>query len=66
MGITGFSEAIIAVFPQTELQLCVIHQIRNSLKYVPYKYQKEVMADLKKVYQALTLDEAEFSFEEFK
>ena len=44
----------------------LIHQIRNSMKYVPHKYKKEVMADLKKVYQALTLEEAEFAFEEFK
>lgn len=65
-GLTGFSEPINAVFPRTELQLCVIHQIRNSLRYVPYKYKKEVMADLKKVYQALTIEEAEFAFEEFK
>lgn len=65
-GLTGFSDAINAVFPQTELQLCVIHQIRNSLKYVPYKYKKEVMADLKRIYQALTLEKAEFAFEEFK
>ncbi|MGC7870602.1 IS256 family transposase [Desulfosporosinus sp. SYSU MS00001] len=65
-GLTGFSEAINTVYPKTEIQLCVIHQIRNSLKYVPYKYQKELIADLKKVYQALTLEEAEFAFEEFK
>ena len=65
-GLSGFSEAINTVFPQAEIQLCVIHQIRNSMKYVPYKERKELMADLKKVYQALTLEEAEFSFEEFK
>lgn len=65
-GLSGFSEAINAVFPETEIQLCVIHQIRNSMKYVPYKDRKELMVDLKKVYQALTLEEAEFSFEEFK
>ena len=65
-GLTGFSEAIAAVFPQTEVQLCVIHQIRNSMKYVPYKDRKPLMADLKPVYQALTLDEAELMFEEFK
>lgn len=65
-GLSGFSEAINAVFPRTRIQLCVIHQIRNSMKYVTYKEQKEVMADLKKVYQALTLEEAEFAFEEFK
>lgn len=65
-GLSGFSEAINSVFSQTNIQLCVIHQIRNSMKYVPYKEQKPVMADLKKVYQALTLEEAEFAFEEFK
>lgn len=65
-GLSGFSEAINAVFPETEIQLCVIHQIRNSMKYVPHKYKKEVMADLKKVYQAVTLEEAEFAFEDFK
>jgi len=65
-GLSGFSEAISTVFPKTEIQLCVIHQIRNSLKYVSYKEQKQLMVDLKKVYQALTLEEAEFAFEEFK
>ena len=65
-GLTGFSEAINAVFPRTSIQLCVIHQIRNSMKYVSYKEQKAVMADLKKVYQALTLEEAEFAFETFQ
>jgi putative transposase len=65
-GLSGFSEAISSVFPQTEIQLCVVHQIRNSMRYVSYKEQKQVMADLKKVYQALTLEEAEFAFTEFK
>ena len=65
-GLSGFSEAIQAVFPKTDIQLCVIHQIRNSMKYVSYKEQKALMADLKKVYQALTLEEAEYSFLEFK
>jgi len=65
-GLSGFSEAINTVFPQTEIQLCVIHQIRNSLKYVSYKDQKALMADLKTVYQALTLEEAEMVFTAFK
>ncbi|GAB6158553.1 IS256 family transposase [Desulfotomaculum varum] len=65
-GLSGFSEAINTVFPRTEIQLCIIHQIRNSLKYVPWKEQKELMADLKKVYQALTIEEAELAFEMFK
>lgn len=65
-GLSGFSDAINTVYPKTEIQLCIIHQIRNSLKYVSYKEQKEFMADLKKVYQALTLEEAELGFAEFK
>lgn len=65
-GLSGFSEAIRTVFPQTEIQLCIIHQIRNSMKYVSYKYQKELIADLKKVYQALTIGEAEMAFNAFK
>lgn len=65
-GLSGFSEAIAAVFPRTEIQLCVIHQIRSSLRYVAYKEQKTMMADLKKVYQALTLEEAETAVAAFK
>ena len=65
-GLAGFSEAISAAFPQTEIQLCIIHQIRNTMKYVPYKNQKELIADLKKIYQALTIEEAENSFTAFK
>lgn len=65
-GLSGFSEAISSVFPMAEIQLCVIHEIRNNIKYVPYKYRKSLMKDLKKVYQALTLEEAELKLEEFK
>ena len=65
-GLKGFSEAINTVYPQTEIQLCVIHQIRNSLKYVPHKERKLLMNDLKEVYQAISLEEAELAFEEFK
>jgi len=65
-GLAGFSEAISAAFPQTEIQLCIIYQIRNTMKYVPYKNQKELIADLKKIYQALTIEEAENSFTAFK
>ena len=49
-GLTGFSEAIKGVFPRTEIQLCIVHQIRNSLRYVAGKTQKEFMNDLKPVY----------------
>lgn len=58
-GLKGFEEAIGAVFPQTEVQSCVVHQIRNSLKYVTSKDQKPFMADLKPVYKATTKDLAE-------
>jgi putative transposase len=58
-GLTGFKEAIHAVFPRTRIQRCVLHQIRNSLKYVTYTDHDDFMRDLKQVYQALTRDAAE-------
>jgi transposase-like protein len=58
-GLKGFPEAIEAIFPKTEVQLCVVHQIRNSLKYVGSKNQKEFMVDLKRVYQAVNKELAE-------
>lgn len=58
-GLTGFPDAITASFPKTEIQLCIVHQIRQSLKYVASKDQKEFMADLKTVYKAETKDLAE-------
>jgi transposase-like protein len=58
-NLTGFSEAILSVFPQAEVQTCVIHQIRNSLKYVASKDQKIFMKDLKMVYQAANKSQAE-------
>jgi putative transposase len=58
-GLTGFSDAIHSVFPETQVQRCVIHQIRNSLKYVIWKDRKAFTADLKKVYKATTREEAE-------
>lgn len=64
-NLSGFSSAIETVFPKTEQQLCVIHQIRNSTKYIAYKDLKPVMADLKKIYGAPTLDDAEYRMEEF-
>lgn len=65
-GLAGFSEAIEAVFPRTEIQLCVIHQIRNTLKYVANKDRRPLMATLKPIYQALTLEAAEAAFSVFK
>lgn len=65
-NLSGFSDAIETVFPKTEQQLCVIHQIRNSTKYVSYKDIRPVMTDLKKVYGAPTLEDAEYRLEEFR
>ncbi|KWT73767.1 IS256 family transposase [Candidatus Magnetominusculus xianensis] len=53
-GLKGFPDAINTIFPETEIQLCIIHQIRNSLKYIASKDQKTFLKDLKKVYQAAT------------
>jgi len=58
-NLKGFSEAILSVFPKTEIQTCIVHQIRNSLKYVASKDQKKFMADLKLVYRADTKEIAE-------
>ncbi len=58
-GLKGFPEAIQAVFPQTQVQLCIVHLIRNSLKYVRWQQRKQVAADLKPIYQAATVAEAE-------
>ena len=52
-NLTGFSQAIEAVFPKTDIQNCIIHQLRNSSKYISYKDIKALMADLKKVYTAV-------------
>lgn len=64
-GLTGLPEAIEAVFPQTRVQLCMVHLVRNSLKYVSYKQRKAVAADLKAIYGATTEAEAEFNLELF-
>ncbi|UII54256.1 IS256 family transposase [Cytobacillus spongiae] len=65
-GLSGFSEAISATFPKTDIQSCIIHQLRNNVKGVPMKYRKELMADLKLVYKAVTLEKAESAFQDFK
>ena len=58
-GLKGFPEAIESIYPKTEVQLCIIHQIRNSMKYVASKNQKAFMEDLKPVYRASSLNAAE-------
>jgi len=65
-GLTGFPEAIASIYPQTEVQLCIVHQIRNSLRYVASKNQKAFMVDLKRVYRAKSLGEAEAALDELE
>ena len=65
-NLTGLCDAINAIFPKTKNQLCIVHQIRNSCKFVPYKDRKAVCADLKKIYSAVNLDDAEYAKEEFR
>lgn len=65
-GLKGFPEAIESIYPKTEIQHCIIHQIRNSLKYVASKNQKAFMADLKCVYKATTLNAAESALDELE
>ncbi len=65
-GLTGFPEAINAVTPKTDIQLCIVHMVRNSLKYVGYKERKEVAGDLKRIYQSVTEDEALFELEQLE
>ena len=65
-GLKGFPEAIESIYPKTEIQHCIIHQIRNSLKYVASKNQKAFMADLKCVYKATTLNAAETALDELE
>jgi len=64
-GLKGLPEAIEAVFPKTQVQLCIVHKVRNSLKYVPWKERKAVAADLRAIYAAATLTEAEQALERF-
>ena len=58
-GLKGFPEAINSVYPETEVQLCIVHMVRNSLKYVSYKNKKVLAADLKTIYTAATVEMAE-------
>jgi transposase-like protein len=64
-GLTGFPDAIHAVFSNTEVQLCMVHMVRNSVKYVSYKDRKAVTSDLKEIYLAPSADAAESALERF-
>jgi transposase-like protein len=65
-GLTGFPEAINTVYPQADVQLCIVHMVRNSLRYVGYKERKQVANDLKQVYQSVTEEEALLALEQFE
>ena len=65
-GLVGFPEAISTIYPETEIQLCIIHQIRNSAKYVASKNQKAFMSDLKPIYRAATKSAAETALDELE
>ncbi len=65
-GLKGFPEAIEAVFPKATVQLCIVHMVRHSLNYVSWKRRPEVAADLKRIYQSATADEAEQRLGEFE
>ncbi len=64
-GLTGFPEAINTAYPKTKIQLCIVHMVRNSLRFVSWKERKAVAADLKKIYQSLTVEEAERELDAF-
>ena len=58
-GLKGFPDAIETVYPNTQVQLCIVHMVRHSLRYVSWKDRKEMAADLKSIYQTSTVSEAE-------
>ncbi|MBA3483298.1 MAG: IS256 family transposase [Pirellulales bacterium] len=64
-GLSGFAEAIHAAYPQTQVQLCIVHLVRAALRYVSSEDSKQVIVDLKKIYQAATVEEAEQALEDF-
>lgn len=64
-GLKGFPDAISAAYPQTQIQLCIVHMVRNSMKFVPYKDHKAVAADLKRIYQSASEQEALHELELF-
>lgn len=64
-GLKGFPDAITAAFPEAQVQLCIVHMVRNSMKYVPWKDYKAVAADLKQIYRSATEDAALLALEQF-
>jgi putative transposase len=64
-GLKGFPDAISTTFPNTQIQLCIVHMIRNSVKFVPWKDYKPVTADLKQIYPSVTEEEALLALDQF-
>lgn len=64
-GLKGFPDAINTVYPEAQIQLCIVHMVRNSIKYVPWKDYKELTCDLKGIYRAVTEDEALKALDDF-
>ena len=64
-GLKGFPEAINTVYPKAQIQLCIVHMVRNSMKYVPWKDYKAIARDLKLIYQSVTEEEARQALDEF-
>ena len=64
-GLKGFPDAINSTYPETRVQLCIVHMVRNSMKYVPWKDYKHVAADLKRIYQSATEEEALLALDQF-
>ena len=65
-GLKGFPDAINTVYPETQIQLCIVHMVRNSLKFVPWKDDKAITSDLKRIYQSVTEDDALISLDQFE
>jgi putative transposase len=65
-GLKGFPEAIETIFPHTMVQLCIVHQIRNSLRYIGARYQRDFLGDLKEIYRASTRENAELALEKLE
>ena len=65
-GLKGFPDAINTVYPETQIQLCIVHMVRNSLKFVPWKDYKAITSDLKRIYQSVTEEDALISLDQFE
>jgi putative transposase len=64
-GLKDFPEAIEAIYPNTQIQLCIVHLVRHSLSYISHKDRREIAAGLKLIYQASTLEEADYQLGKF-